>query len=325
MKLLLPKDYIKKATKLITTAKYRVSIVSLIISDDEATHELIAALKDAAKRGVTVSVSADTFTYTEINGNFVPTHYYGKKIRTTTKMVRGLRRSGATFTWLGGLAIASFAGRTHSKWCVVDDTVFSFGGVNVYHVGINNTDYMLMARNKVLADALIKEHARIITSDKTLRPYHSHTLTLDRETSVLFDGGLFNNSIIYMRTLELLREAQHVTFVSQYCPTGKIARLIKTKPHHLYFNDGSQASFINRTIIRIGIRTSGLETEYTKPTYLHAKCAIFTMPDNTKVAISGSHNFGFGSTLLGTKEIAIETRNKSIIRSLETFIQKNVA
>ena len=49
------------------------------------------------------------------------------------------------------------------------------------------------------------------------------------------------------------------------------------------------------------------------------------MPSGDKVAISGSHNFMFGSGVVGTREVAIETSDPHIIRQLEKFCEQYVA
>ena len=48
------------------------------------------------------------------------------------------------------------------------------------------------------------------------------------------------------------------------------------------------------------------------------------MPDGQKVAITGSHNFMFGSGAMGTREIALETTDHHIIRQLESFLHRHV-
>jgi len=52
---------------------------------------------------------------------------------------------------------------------------------------------------------------------------------------------------------------------------------------------------------------------------------IFTMPDGRKIAVTGSHNFVYGGVLLGTREIALETDDKKVIRQLERFFDSYVA
>ena len=75
MKLLLPPDYVKQAAADIRKATKRVFLVSLVIADHPATHELISELEAAARRGVPVTVAADIFTYGEISGSFLPLRY----------------------------------------------------------------------------------------------------------------------------------------------------------------------------------------------------------------------------------------------------------
>jgi cardiolipin synthase len=48
------------------------------------------------------------------------------------------------------------------------------------------------------------------------------------------------------------------------------------------------------------------------------------MQDGTKRAITGSHNFAYTGVLLGTREIALETADPTIISQLEEFIAKKI-
>ena len=43
------------------------------------------------------------------------------------------------------------------------------------------------------------------------------------------DGGFQGDSIIYRSACELARQADSVLLVSQYCPTGKLSRILKQK------------------------------------------------------------------------------------------------
>ncbi len=323
--LLLPYDYIREATELINKATHRVAFISMVLTNDVSTDELVDALAAAAKRGVEVQVAGDMFTYTELSGQFIPSHYYSKSVRSTTRMARTLAGAGVDFHWLGRLNITTVSGRTHSKWCVVDDTIFSFGGVNLYDQALENTDYMFRLTNHELANRLVKEQRRIVASDKARSSYRSHSFQLDSTSTVLFDAGFFGDSIIYKRACELAAESAHITLVSQYCPTGKLNRLLKQTGSTVYFNQWQQASGFNRFVIRLGMFLTGQSSSYTRTAYLHAKCIIFTLNDGSKVAITGSNNFVHGGVLLGTREIALETRDPRIISQLEAFIKKHVA
>jgi len=324
MKLLLPSDYVSQAAAQMRHAKKRIYLISMVIADHPETHELIAELEAAALRGVTVIVAADVFTYGEVNGSFLPIKYYSPNAKLATHMAKKLRAAGVKFHWLGRARLTIWSGRTHSKWCVVDDTVFTFGGVNMYGDGIENTDYMFNIEHTKLTDRLVYEQERIQKADRSSSNYPSVAYELEGN-SVLIDGGLVTQSIIYRRAIELAREAKDILFVSQYCPTGKVGRLMKKKNATVYFNRPEQAYSFNRVLIRLSQFTSGLKTLYKKDNYLHAKFIIFTMDDGSKVAITGSHNFAYTGVLFGTREIALETKDPAIIRQLEAFHKKYIA
>ena len=324
MHLLSPTQYIHQATQAVDKATERVYLLSMVIADHEATHPLIVALENAARRGVEVVIAADIFTYGEVSGGFLPFRYYSHGTRETNRMVKTLKRAGVRFHWLGRARMTIFSGRTHNKWCIADDMVFTFGGVNLYEGGIQNNDYMFHLKDKQLAERIIQEQVRIQKAESRQNNYHSLAYE-HKDMTVLIDGGIIGQSVIYRRAIELSEKAVHITFVSQYCPTGKLSRIFKNKSVKLYFNRPLQAEGLNRIVIRFGVFVSGLRTSYTRARYLHAKCIIFTMEDGSKVAITGSHNFAYTGVLLGTREIALETRDPKIISQLETFIKKEVA
>jgi cardiolipin synthase len=324
MKLLLPADYVQQATALIREAQHRVSLISMVIADHENTHDLIEALCDAAQRGVQVTVAADIFTYGEVNGSFFALRYYSPRSRESTAMGKKLRGAGVQFHWLGHARTTLFNGRTHSKWCVVDDHVFSFGGVNLYKQGVENVDYMFKTRQSELADRLVKEQHRILRAERAANNFpSSHYDT--KGGRVFFDGGIIARSVIYKRACELAEHAVNITFVSQYCPSGKLANILKRTSHTLYFNQPDQASFMNKILIRGNMLLTGFRSSYSRSTYLHGKCLIFTMPDGSKTALTGSHNFAYAGVLFGTREVALETKDPAIVKQLETFVTNNVA
>lgn len=324
MKLVLPSEYIRQATDLINNATDRVSLISMVIADHENTRILIQALQDAAKRGVKVSVAADVFTYGEVNGSFFAIRYYSPHSREATAMAKKLRGAGVRFHWLGHARTTIANGRTHSKWCVIDNHVFTFGGVNMYQQGIENTDYMFYTQNEELAERLVKEQHRIQKAERSGSNFPSSIYTLG-ENRVFFDGGIIARSIIYKRAYELAKQAKHITFVSQYCPSGRLAKILKETPHELYFNQPELASFINRVLIRSNMLLTGFRSSYSRTQYLHSKCVIFTMKDGSKVALTGSHNFAYAGVLFGTREIALETKDPAIIEQLESFVANHVA
>ena len=77
-------------------------------------------------------------------------------------------------------------------------------------------------------------------------------------------------------------------------------------------------------MVRFGMTLTRQHTLYGRDQYLHAKFILFTMPDGSKVAITGSHNFMFGSVAFGTREIALETSDTAIIAQLEHFFKTHI-
>ncbi len=325
LKLLLPADYLTTAVKAIKKAKHRVIFMSLMFTDDDVTDEFVDALEAAAARGVSVRIAADLFTYGELGGHFLPFKFFTERSRATTSTVRALTRSGVTFDWIGRFSATPMSGRTHIKCLVVDDHVFSFGGVNLYGKDIlGNNDYMFHVRNQRLADDLTHELHQIVKADRGHYAYRSHRFSFGKHM-VLTDGGFQGDSVIYRRACELAKEADEVLLVSQYCPTSKLSRILKQRKSRLYFNPPQLAGPLNKIVITTGMLLSGHKTRYTRDKYLHAKFMIFTMPDGHKIALTGSHNFVYGGVLLGTREIALETADKKVITQLEEFFQTHVA
>lgn len=327
MKLFTSDDYAPEVVKTIRNARHEVAVIATTFRSDDARSEaIIEELCKAADRGVAVSIHADTFTYLEPKEFilFSPKRQPSRAVQAI-KLERRLKGHGIQFYWLGRKANVILTGRTHTKWIVVDDIVYSFGGLNLDNESLTNIDYMFKVRDSKLAETILAEHARIRRADRGGAGIRNHTYKLDELTDVLFDGGLIGTSLIYRRTVALARQAEYITLVSQYCPTGPLVHLLKSKHATVYYNHWRKASSINRALIGLGMLTAKSTTAYKHDTYLHAKFAIFTMPSGDKVAISGSHNFMFGSGVVGTREVAIETADPHIIRQLEKFCEQYVA
>lgn len=324
MKLLSPSEYIREASALARKATDRIYLLSMVIADHPNTHELIEELEKASERGVKVVVAADIFTFGSVLSDFYPGKYRSKDTRQAQRMARALKKAGVSFQWLGKQRTTLYNGRTHSKWCVIDNTVFAFGGVNMYQKGIENADYMFMVEDSLIADRIVEEQHKVQDAEKRLINYPSSSYQQDDDI-IYFDGGMVGQSIIYRRACQLAKQAKEITFVSQYCPTGRLSKLLKNTDSKLYINRPEQADGLNVIAVRAGIMLSRLHNLYKRPNYLHAKLIIYTMENGNKVALTGSHNFAYTGVILGTREIALETSNKKTIKQLEDFIKKEIA
>jgi cardiolipin synthase len=321
--LLLPQEYIADATQRIHDATRRVRVIALTIADEVETELLLDALVAAARRGVDVHVAADTFTYADAAGRFVPKSYLTKRRRASMDMTTKLTDAGATFDWLGQEGGLPWRGRTHTKFCVVDDTVYSFGGVNLDNRGATNGDYMLRITDHRLAEDLVLVYERTRHANTLFSGFHSSSLKYGKD-HVLVDGGVPGDSIIYRTALKYAHKSHRIVLVSQYCPTGELGRIIASKPHEMWFNPPRNASHFNRILIAASMAMTRHHTLYRKRQYLHAKAIVFYLKSGERVAITGSHNFVRGGVTLGTREIALETTNPLVIDQIEAFIESQV-
>lgn len=323
MEIYSPQAYANALVTDVEHAKSRVIIFSHILGYDESTKKIITALCDAAERGVHVEVASDVFTYGIMGGWRTMLLKPDKRINALRTMAKKFKRSGVKFNWIGQLGPILFAGRMHIKWCVIDDKVYSFGGVNLYEDGLKHADYMFGCHDANLSDNIVKEHERIERASRLGKVHRSYQFESLYGT-VLIDGGKLGDSIIYKRACELARQAKEITFISQYCPTGKLGKIMQEKDAKLYFSHWRLAYGLNRFLIRASMVATGYKTLYQRRTFIHAKCIIYTMPDGHKVALTGTHNFVRAGVALGTREIALETPDPHVIAQLEKFLASNI-
>ena len=153
-KLLPATDYARDAAKKIAKARYRVAMIATTFrGDDELSSAIMDELVRAAERGVEVSIYADVFTYLEPKEFIIrsPKRQPARAIQAM-KLERRIKKAGGNFHWLGRKANALFAGRTHSKWTVIDDIAYVGGGVNMDDESFSNVDYMFRFSDQALAD-----------------------------------------------------------------------------------------------------------------------------------------------------------------------------
>ena len=87
---------------------------------------------------------------------------------------------------------------------MVDDTVYSFGGVNLDAQGATNADFMLRITDHRLAEDLVRVYARTRRANSRFSGFRSSALKYGKD-QVLVDGGIPGDSIIYRRALKYAR------------------------------------------------------------------------------------------------------------------------
>lgn len=324
-RLLPSKEYLEELTKRVKNAHTRVYIIALVVTNDESTTELMDAIVDAVARDVKVSIASDLFfTYRELGAQGSRLGYIRAQVRQMYKLKRRIEKRGGRVTWLGHFGMTFFSRRTHTKWSIVDDTVFVFGGVNLYYAGIANNDFMLQIDDKAAADWFMDEQTAILRYDKSGRSQRNHTFG-EGKNIALIDGGMMGDSLIYRKACSFAKQAKSIVYVSQYPPTGRLGKMLKNTSTKYYFNRWQNAKSFNRAILRLTSVFRHQPNSYRKKKYLHAKFIIFTMQDGSKIAITGSHNYLAGGGLMGTREVALKTRDEKVIAMLEKFHKQYIA
>jgi len=313
-RLLMADEYIERLLDATRNAKKRIFMLFFVMTNDSETCEVIDEIIAAAARGVEVHVAIDMLSL-----------YANKSFRNTKEITARLRKNKVRVRLLGMHSNFIFLDRNHSKWYVADDAVFSFGGINLNDIHLSqHVDYMLHINDAKLADMFCREQLRIESKNKHGNKVRSRSVKTDVGT-VIFDGSLYNRSLIYKRAVELSKEADEILYVSQYYPTGKLNRVMRGKKVRIYANNPENAMTTDsRFMTGLSRKSSDQVNSYTRGTYLHAKFMIFAMPDGRKKALLGSHNFFKLTSIVGTREIDLETENPHIIKQLEKFFRDNI-
>lgn len=324
--LLLPRDYVAKATELAKKAERRIYVTGFSIVRCRATDSLIDAMLDATSRQVEVHVAAGIFTFVTDMDDSLVSRVFGKTMWKNNKLRSEFMRAGADFHWLGANNMFYLVGCTHSKWLVIDDDVFCFGGVNLNKSGIEDrTDYIFHLKNEAVADRLVKEQIAIEKQSRDKK--YQHNTTMDTPYGeILLDGGHIGRSVIFDRAVKLAENAEKIILVSQYCPGKPLADVLIEKNSSIYFNPkGTASDTANNIMIGTKNQTKLVPNLYKRHRYLHAKFMIGVMPDGSRRAITGSHNFSSAGIIAGTHEVALETTRSDIIDQLVDFYRKYVA
>ena len=310
-----PPDYFNKLKELIPNSKHRILIASMTFGVGQNLTPVFELIKAATARGVLVEMYFDAYDTSwrreEAFKNRV-------RARNTKKLVDELRGAGARIEYTGRVGLNPFSGRRHGKVTIIDDDVFSFGGVNMDEDSLDTTDYMLHTENTLLADKLAN----------ILRNYHlnSHDddkiLHIDSENTLLFDGGQPKHSVIYEQAVELANKSNFIYFSSRMCPSGPLAKsIVKTKSLCLY-NKPGQSPFPTSLSIIIDQLKYGIKNSQKSTQYRHAKFMLFELNDGRKALITGSNNFNYRGIKYGTMETGLLSYDEKLWQSIhDDFIE----
>jgi cardiolipin synthase A/B len=319
-KLLPAPEYYGRLQKVIALAKRRVVIEAMVVLMDGRTEVFVPLLLDMLRRGVKVRIVGDIYSHFESQTASIANrgpHFSWKKTMLATEQ---LREAGAEVVYFGKLGINPFSGRCHTKITVIDDTVFTFGGVNFSDSHFDYRDLMLECQNTALADRL----DNLVRDIQKAGKQPNLTEKLDTYSTLLFDGGTPGHSVIYKKACEIIADARKVYYVSKMCPSGVLARLLSKTEAHCYFNRPELEGLPANLAIIWDQRRFGIKNLYTGSQHVHAKIILTEGHDGSRHIISGSNNFSWRGIAFGTKEIAVHSTNPVLWQAFYDFIQQQI-
>ncbi len=321
MKLLATDQYYDELLEQLPKARRRIVMAAMIVAAGPKMDRLFSAAEAALERGVSVHILTDIYTKTIFARSRRP---HQQVVRETKAIFDRLEAKGARISWIGQRNLNPFKGRCHVKAVIVDDQVYSFGGINLSDESYEAIDYMLGTTDAILAHRIagvIDQLAsrQIGTADLSWR--------LDDQNTALVDVGVPGQSIIFDRACQLAANAKSIIYVSQMGPSGKLAKALNQTEMHYFYNHPSQMGFpsnFGALADQLRYRTKSQYRHGQKPPYIHAKFILFELKDGTKALMSGSNNFSYRGVRYGTQEIALESTDSKLWQLFYDFWQDKI-
>lgn len=307
-------DLLKKLPK----AKERIVIAAMILLWGEKTDALFMEIEKALQRGVRVHVLLDNFTRLGTSNPGLNRSALRVQLKKTFLLLERFKELGAKTTIVGKIGMNPFKGRCHVKVTIIDNNVYSFGGVNFSDLYFTHSDYMLHTNDEDVADCL-EQLVTHLANAPTFLP--DAEVAFGMGETILFDGGEPRHSLIYGRALELATESRQVYFVSQMAPSGALAQALRKVNTKYYFNRPEQMPAPARWGQAFDQQRYHIPNSYSRSEFIHAKFMLFELHDGTHVVLSGSNNFSYRGVAFGTKELALYSTDKKLWQALYKFIE----
>lgn len=306
---------------------------------DALTQHLIGA----ARRGASVTMLIDAFSFTHPDGlSMGPlwysrslNHTFSRAFRQKARLINELRSAGATVIITNKPARAlsnPVAGRSHIKFAITNNDAF-IGGCNLTNP--RHIDAMLLRRNDTQIVAILRNFIECVAQAPrgnvraALNGKDAVHMLSDGSTLII-DAGERKISTIEHHALQLIRDAQKEVFITlQYPPYGVLARALDSLRKtgvvlRLFFNEPKRFTaptnvLMAATRIVMAVRSSSLiavnTLRYSKR-YMHAK--VLVADDNVMI---GSHNYVNAGVRFGTAEIAFMSHDAALAEQAKQSIE----
>lgn len=315
------REYLGQLAEAISVAHQRIVIHAMVLLWDDTTAPMAKLIELSLGRGVEVWIVGDIYSkyFSDKTKRSAPENKESVWSHTSAINHR-LESAGAHITYVGKLGLNPFKNRCHSKITIVDDGIYSFGGINFDAGSFENHDYMLYVQDHDLANRL-QDIVKDITLGKVLDDTSG---PIRPDTTLLFDGGKPGRSVIYKTACDIVANAEKVYYTSQMCPSGRLARLINRIDNECYFNRPSQTGFPSNLALKLDKSRYQINNRYTGDKYIHAKLILCEYADGSRHIVSSSNNYSWRGVAYGTKEIGIHSTNSELWDYFYEYIQTNI-
>lgn len=317
----------------------RVVLTSMTFDPkDDLVGLLMEQLNSAAKRGVSITVIIDSYTFIS-NGfsKLIPLVFSTKQNHKNSPIIKALEKlksSGGQYAVLNkprNPFSLIYSGRFHAKLAIINDRVY-VGGCNLSNT--ERIDMMVGWDDAVVANKLFEVCMKILELNYRQTSFAGQDLVikLDSTSTLLFDVGIKRQSAIMKKAFEVIDNAEKsIFFVCQYYPNSLTTRHLNRAAKRgvdvtILFNHPSQHSFPNSLIHRLVMQKQGWLSQPSlkliklpkSEHFMHAKLIA-----TEKSAIMGSHNFIIAGVNLGTTEIALYDDNSNFSKNaIETILNQ---
>lgn len=341
-------EYIAEVTKRLDQSEKgeRAVLATLLFHPEEPeVSALINAATNAAKRGASVTLLVDAFSFLISSGIKPGPLFFHKTIphRLRPPFLQRHASIQSIITAGGRAAILNppsskysnpFEGRSHIKFAVIEHSLF-VGGCNFD--AVDHIDYMLEIKDKNIAQKIITLSKKLASEPVVTKSIGRKDMrfSINDDSELLIDVGLKDQSIIYDEAIQLIDSARdNITITSQYFPIGrtafhllqahrrgvaiKILYNFPSRPEH-----GFATNVVHRLLELKNKRTLPkiffIHKLPKKQSFMHAKILL-----TDKGCIIGSHNYLNGGVRLGTAEMALLSTDKKIAKMLHDKLQATI-
>jgi cardiolipin synthase len=334
-----PYEFLKDLKTSIKNSTKRVWIQAMVVEYGQIMASIEDDLVAAVNRGVDVRIQYDWVTQRYLHGDLELLPSFDKARNDEKRSVHKANSNFFSRAASNGIKVIEMNrpfitprifpvfNRNHIKLYICDDVGW-VGGLNFFDGSFENLDFEVRYEDENIVDCLEKQFVKV----NEFAPRFDYFCDFDENNSVFVDSGKVGGSIIYEQALKVLGQAKkEIVFASQLVPEKRILDLILKKA-----SEGVGVTIVtsqptDNTFTKYPLKFSYLEFRKLiknrsdiKFIHLNRKIHAKLIIVDNSVAMFGSHNFVESGVWMGTEEIAVRTKDKSLVDQLVRYFNKIV-